>query len=345
MPFLKRLFRFTSRTRAEIDADVKDEIAFHLEMRARELAARGWSLDAARAEARRQFGDLAETATYCRTLDEDKEMRMRLRLRADDLRQDLTYGARTMFRQPGLSLVGILTIALGIGATTLVFSVVYASLLAPLPFPHPARLMVVRVSLPDYADLRESVGAFESSGVYGSNLYTIDDEDEQVLGSVASPGIFTTLGVTPLLGRAIEERDGVAPVVVLGNGLWKRRFGADPQVVGRTIRLSGRAHTIIGVMPERFLLESRAYQLWTNIDAAMVAVPQQTRNRSLRIFRAIGRLKPDVTAQQAQAELSALATRLEATHPSTNAGVALTLASVHERLVGDARTALLVALG
>ena len=120
MPFLKRLFRFTSRTRAEIDADVRDEIAFHFEMRARELAERGWSLDAARAEARRQFGDLAETATYCRTLDEDKEMGMRLRLRADDLRQDLTYGARTMFRQPGLSLVGILTIALGIGATTLV---------------------------------------------------------------------------------------------------------------------------------------------------------------------------------------------------------------------------------
>jgi putative ABC transport system permease protein len=340
---LRRLFRFTWRSRKEIDADVQDEIAFHLEMRVRELVDRGWSADAAEREARRQFGDVTRTAAYCRRLDADKEQGMRLRLPVHELWQDLVYGARMLYRQPGLSAVALLTIALGIGATTLVFSVVHASLLAPLPYANADRLMVVRLSLPDYADVRTAIDAFEDSGVYASNLFTLDEE--QVLGGVVSPGIFTTLGVTPLSGRAIEVSDGAAPVVVLGHSLWQRRFGADPHVVGRTITLSGVAYTIVGVMPARFQFPSRAFQLWAGMDFTMTQVPQQQQNRALRIFQAVGRLRPTFTQPQAQAQLSALADRLAAVYPSTNTGTALTLVSVRDRLVGDVRTALLVALG
>lgn len=343
MSRFRRLFRFPSRTRTDIAADVHDEIAFHLEMRTQELIDRGWSPDAASDEATRQFGDLTQTAAYCRRLDSDTENGMRLRLRVDELWQDVVYAMRMLYRQPGPSAIALLTIALGIGATTLVFSVVYATLLAPLPYANADRLMVVRVSLPDYADLRASTDAFEDSGVWASNLYTLDDE--QVLGGVMSAGVFTTLGVAPQVGRAIDERDATQPVVVLGHGLWQRRFGADPHVVGRTLQLSGTPYTIVGVMPARFQFPSRAFQLWAGMGSVMASVPEQSQNRALRIFQTIGRLRPTVTQSQAQAQLSALAERLASVHPKTNKGVPLTLVSLRDRLVGDVRTALLVAFG
>jgi putative ABC transport system permease protein len=340
---LRRLFRFSFRTRGDIAADVREEIAFHLEMRVRELVDRGWPPEAALREARRQFGDVNTTASYCRRLDVEREKGMRLRRYAGDLWQDLAYGARMLYRQPGHSIVALLTIAVGIGATTLVFSVVHASLLAPLPYAHADRLMVVRLSLPDYADVRASTDAFEDSGVYASNQYMLDDE--QTLGGVVTARFFSTLGVPPLKGRVIDEGDGAAPVVVLSHGLWQRRFGGDPNIIGRTIVLSGTANTVIGVMPARFQFPSRAFQLWANMDFSMTLVPQQARNRALRIFQAVGRLRPDVTPSQAQAQFSALAERLAKVHPSTNTGVPMTLVPIRDRLIGNVRTALLIALG
>jgi predicted permease len=339
----RRLFGFVTRSRRDIDADVDDEIAFHLDMRVRELVERGWTADAARREAHRQFGDLRTTADYCRRLDADKESEMRFRLSLHELRQDITYGARLLLGQPGASLVALLSIALGVGATTLVFSVVHASLLAPLPYRDADRLVVARVSLPDYADLQASVDVFEDAGVYASNLYTLDDE--QILGGVVTTGLFTTLGVAPQIGRAIEPADGPSPVVVLGHRLWQRRFGADPQIVGRTVQLSGTAFTVVGVMPARFQFPTRAFELWTGMDYSMTLVPQQAKNRALRIFQVVGRLRPSLTTVQAQAQITALSERLAAAHPATNTGVSMTLVSVRDRLVGNVRTALLVALG
>jgi predicted permease len=342
MSSLRRLFRFSVRSRREIAADVNDEISFHFEMRVRELMDLGWSRDAAWREARRRFGDVSTTAAYCRQLDVEREHGRRLRGYVAELWQDIEYGFRLLYRQPGHSIVALLTIAVGIGATTLVFSVVHASLLAPLPYAHPERLMVVRLSLPDYADLRAGTDVFEDSGVFASNLYLIGDE--QVLGGVVSPGFFSTLGVAPIAGRSIEPRDGAAPVVVLGHALWQRRFGADPRVIGTTLVLQGTAHTVIGVMPPRFQFPTRQFELWANMEFSMTVVPQQSQNRALRIFRAVGRLRPDVTQSQAQGQLSALAERLAAEHPDTNARVGLTLMPVEEQLVGDVRTSLLIAL-
>jgi predicted permease len=312
-------------------------------MRARELREQGWPPDAAWREASRQFGDVDATAEYCARLDEEKEHRMRWRQYVRELWQDLTYGVRMLHRVPGHSAVALLTIAIGVGATTVVFSLVHASLLAPLPYAHADRLHVVRVSLPDYADLRGSTAAFEDSGVYASNLYMMDDE--QILGGVVSPGFFRTLGVAPILGRTIEERDGAAPVAVLSHRLWQRRFGRDVNVIGRSITLGTMSHTVIGVMPATFQFPSRQFQVWASMDAAMTVVPQQSTNRALRIFSMVGRLRPGVTPSQAQAQLSSLAARLAAMHPDTNADIPLTLVSIEERLVGNVRTALLVALG
>ena len=343
MAFFKRLFRFTSRSSGDIRADVGDEIAFHLEMRTRELVERGWTPEAARREARQQFGSVDTTADYCRRLDEDREQGTRARRRFDELRQDAVYGGRMLRRHPALSAVAILTMGLGIGASTLVYSVFHAALLAPLPYASAERLMVVRLSLPDYKDLRESTSLFEDSGVFASNLFTIGDD--QVLAGVVSPGFFRTLGVAPALGRVFDENDGGAPLMVLGHGMWKRRFGGDPQIVGRTVRLSNTVYTITGVMPPNFQFPTRAFEFWSNFEATLAIVPQQAQNRSLRIFQAVGRLRESLPPSQAQAELTALADRLAATYPDTNASVAMTLVSVRERLVGNVRGALRLALG
>ncbi len=338
----RRLFRFTSRTDAEVERDIRDEVAFHLDLRVRELVEAGSSPEQAHAEAQRQFGDVAATAAYIRSLDTRKETRMRWRLWAEELRQDLTFGIRMLARQRGLTTVAVLTIALGVAATAIVFAVVHAALLAPLPYRDANRLVVTRLSIPDYKDLRESARAFASTGIWASNLYTLDDE--QVLGGVVSPSVFTTLGVVPAIGRSISDGDGDSAVAVLSHGLWQRRFGGDPRVVGRTIRLTGLPYTVVGVMPRGFGFPSDAFQLWTSLEAAVARVPGQAENRALRIFQAVGRLRPGVEMTKAQAELTALASRLVRLHPDTNAGLTLTLVSLRERQVGDVRTALLVAL-
>jgi predicted permease len=343
MARFRRPFGFPTRTGPDIRADVRDEIAFHLEMRTRELMERGWPADLARAEARRQFGDPDATADYCRRLDADKERGMHLQRYLDELRQDLTHGVRMLARQPALSATLLLTIALGIGATALVFSVVHTALLAPLPYAQADRLMHVRLSLPDYDDMRASATAFEQAGVWGSNLYMY--EEEQILGGVVSPSLFATLGVAPLLGRVPAEGDGASPVVVLSHGFWRRRLGGDPHVIGKSIRLWNETYTVVGVMPPRFRFPSRAFELWVNIDYALTKASQQAQNRALRIFSAVGRLQPGVTPEQARSELAALSRRLQEAHPTTNDGFSLTPEPLRERLVGDSRTALLVALG
>jgi putative ABC transport system permease protein len=340
---MKRLFRFSSRTRREVDRDVRDEVAFHLDLRTRELIDAGLSREQARARAERQFGDVAATVAYCQSMDTRTEGRGRIRRLTEELHQDLAYGVRSLLKQPALTTIAALTIALGIGATCLVFAVVYAALLAPLPYRDADRLVVAHVSIPDYRDLQQSVSAFEATGLWASNLYTLDDE--QLLGGVVTPNVFTTLGVSPVIGRTLDVADGAAPVVVLSEPVWRRRFGGDPRVVGRTIRLNGTGYTVIGVMPLRFAFPSDAFQLWTSMDFAATQAPGQDRNRALRIFQALGRLRPGVDIAAAQNEVDLWAARLERVHRDTNEGIRFRLTSLRDRQVGDVRLPLLVAFG
>jgi putative ABC transport system permease protein len=265
----------------------------------------------------------------------------------DTLWQDLRYGARSLLRSRGFTVVAVLTLALGIGANTAIFSLVNGVLLQPLPYPHAERLVVTPVSLPDFADLGEATRSFEDLAVWASNRYTLGSEgavSEPVLGGIVSSRFFPMLG-TAAVGRTIGEDDEREKVAVIGHGLWQRRFGGDAAVVGRTIRLGGEPHTVIGVMPPEFQFPSGQFQVWVPLEAALAATPAQATNRSLRIFRALGRLRPDVTPAQAQAEVDGVAQRLGAAHPETNEGVRFELQSVYERLVGPVRPALLVLLG
>jgi putative ABC transport system permease protein len=259
------------------------------------------------------------------------------------LLQDTRYGLRSLARNPGFTLVGTLTLALGIGANTTIFSVINNTLLKPLAFPDAGRLMLVFetfgkgpdnwniVSAPNFWDFRRESHSFESMAIFdsagrGYNLSArgAKQEAEQVSGLRVSASFFTVLGVKPFLGRTFlpaEETVGRDHEVVLSYGLWKRRYGGDPSLVGGTIRVDGANFTVVGVMPRDF-----AWQFWS--DARQLWVPvgytKTDFGRGDNSFFAIGRLKPGVTEIQARAELEAIANRIQRQYPVDDAGMGAT---------------------
>ena len=264
----------------------------------------------------------------------------------DTLLADLRYALRQLVKAPGFTAVAVATLALGIGANTAMFSLVRGVLLRPLPYPQAERLVTAGLSLPDFDDLRRAATVFDETAVWASNLYVLGGEGagEQVRGATVSSRFFPMLG-DAAVGRTLVPADARDKVVVLGHGLWTRRFGADRGVVGRTIRLSGDAYTVVGVMGPEFQFPSGQFDLWVPIEAALAATPEQTQNRTLRIFRLLGRLAPGVTAAQAQGQVTEIAARIAKEHPATNEGVGIALTSVYDRLVGGVRTPLLVLMG
>jgi hypothetical protein len=183
------------------------------------------------------------------------------------LMSDIKYAVRAFLRTPGFTLVAVATLALGIGATTAIFTVVNAVLLKPLPYTAPERLVVTRTSLPDYRDLQRAARSFEMTAVWASNLYNMRTEAEtrQVLSGVISRDLLPLLGVQPVLGRNFTEEDAQQDTVVIGYGLWQSMFGGDPSVLGRTIELTGTAYTVIGVAPAWFRYPRSEFQLWTTL--------------------------------------------------------------------------------
>jgi putative ABC transport system permease protein len=276
----------------------------------------------------------------------------------DDLRRDVTYTLRGFLRQPGFACAATLTIALGIGANTAVFSLVRAVLLRPLPFEDPDGLVTLHstgpgrvrqpFSVPDFLDLRDqnqTLAGLAAYGAWGANVTGVA-EAERLHGMWASAGLFPLLGARPALGRgpvAEEERGGGARVVVLTHGLWQRRFGADPAVLGTSVSLNGEVYTVIGVLPAGFILPGREIELITPL--ALEADPR----RDLRLpgfLRIVARLKPHVSREQAQADLTAIARRLQAQYPDSNATrTGVSVSALHEEVVGNVRLMLLVVQG
>jgi len=271
----------------------------------------------------------------------------------DTLLQDLRFGLRLLLRQPAFTLLVVLTLALGIGANTAIFSVVNGVLLRPLPFPWPERLVMVwghhadigqeTASLPDYLDWREGAPALEHLEAGSSTFFNLtgQGEPERIVGARTTAGFFQALRVPAALGRTFEpgeDRQGNNRVVVLSHGFWKRHLGASPEVLGRTLTLDGLPHTIIGVAPEHFRFLWNA-ELW-----APLTVDAQLGRRS-DFLSVIGRLAPGATVEQAQAELTAVASRLAQQYPDTNARWTAKVVPLHEELVGEARPALLVFMG
>ena len=258
-----------------------------------------------------------------------------------NLLQDLRYSARMLARSPGFAAVAILTLALGIGANSAAFSIVRGVLLRPLPYADADRLLVGNVSLPDYEDIRREASSFDGAAVFASNLYNVGvgHETEQLRGAVVSSAFFPLLGGARA-GRTIGPQDAAQPVVVLAASFARARFGPDASALGQTLTLGGRPFTVIGVMPTGFEFPSRQFDFWVPLEHEMARTPVQVTNRGLRIFRAVVRVRPEVSAAAARSEVEAISRRLQKAFPDTNTGVVADLVPLSERVLGEIRPAL-----
>jgi putative ABC transport system permease protein len=267
----------------------------------------------------------------------------------NSLVQDLRYGARLLLKRPGFTLVAVITLALGIGANTAIFSVVNAVLLKPLPYPDPQRLVAIRgnQSLPDLDDIKAQSRMVEYFGgaVMQALDYTGEAEPLQVQAALCNADLFGALGARPLLGRVIapeEDSKGGDRVVVLSHAFWQRHFGGDPGVIGRAMPLSGNSYTVIGVLPADFRMPREQPDVWA---AVRVANPVASQFRGVHFLRTYLRLKPGVTINEAQSEIEAIDRRLAEAYPDENKDRHRILIGLHELLVGDIRLPLLILFG
>lgn len=273
---------------------------------------------------------------------------------------DLRYGFRMLLKSPGFTIVVVLILAIGIGANTAMFSVVNAVLLRPLPYDQPDRIVRVynnylrlgfeRISMsePEFIDCRDQSEAFEDIAVFkpmGFNLIGAD-EPQRLEGACVSAGFFPVLGTNPMLGRTFlpeEERPGQNHVVLVSHGLWERRFGADPNLVGQTLRLNDESYTVVGIMSARFQFPERV-DLWIPVALNL----QSLDFRGRRYLSAIARLKSGTTVNQAQANMDLVARRLEEQYPDNypeDSGWSISVVPLHDDIVGSIRPALLVLFG
>ncbi len=279
------------------------------------------------------------------------------------LLQDLRYGVRTLAKNPGFTIVAVLTLAMGIGANTAIFSVVDAVLLRPLPYPESDRLFTVYetlpqdpaqntgVSYPNYLDWTQQNQAFEAIAAARGNSLALSGQGEPTYiqtGSVTS-NYFDVLRVKPLLGRTLQPSDDALnanPVVVMSESLWRKQFGADPAIVGGTITLDQHPIAVVGIVPAYFhpSVPDSAAQLWVPLRQDGVFSDMRAR-RAGHYLAALGRLKSGVTAMQAQNEMAALEQRLAAEYPNENKGWGIRIVSLQADMAGNVRTALLVLLG
>jgi len=276
------------------------------------------------------------------------------------LKQDVRYAVRMLTRTPGFTVIAVLTLALGIGANTAIFTIVNTLLLRPLPYAAPERLVMVWqdmrarggpadewASPGNYVDWSRDTTVFDGVAAIGGWRPTLTGgaEPEPIPGEQVTYEYFSVLGVSPAIGRAFRIEDDVpnaARVAIIGDGLWKRRFGGDPSIVGRTVSLSGDPHEIIGVLPPGFrpIVASQSGEIWRPL-----RINRANPARGAIIYRAIGRLKNGLSLDRAQAAATALARRLEAAHPEANEKVGFNLQPLHDRVVGDIRPGLLALLG
>ncbi len=271
----------------------------------------------------------------------------------DSLWQDLRHGIRTLANSPGFTIVGAIVFALGIGANTAIFSIVNAVLLNPFPFPESERLVAVEAhhvsgknrgtGYPEFLDWKEQNTVFEEMAIQGwtsLHLLTGRGAPQRIAGTRVTPGFLRVLGINPVYGRfftAEEDRPGAPPVAVLSYAVWQRLFGARPDVIGQAMAADGKQYTIIGVMPARFAFPgTRSCDFWEPLRDNPAGA------RGNHQYTALARLKPGITLQRAQADMTAIADRLELQHPETNKGWSVTVMPISEALAREARTPLAV---
>ncbi len=330
----------------KLDAEMEEEMRAHVEMKTQANIAAGMDPTAARHTALRQFGWAESIKETCR---EQRGVSW-----LENLVQDLRYGARQLRRNPGFTVVATLTLALGIGANTAIFSVVNGVLLKPLAYQEPERIVTILlegwnpVSPADFLDWRAQSHGFTgmAAAEFWDGTLTGGDRPESVRALRVGEGMFQILGVPPLLGRTFQPDDfqaGKDHVVVLSHRLWQRRFGGNPNIVGQSLALNGESYQIVGIMPPPFQFApfwATKAEFWAPLDLTPRAT--QRGGNSLRVF---ARLKPGVARAQAQAEMDAIWQRLARAYPDSNSGRTVRVDTLLEKVVGNIRPALLMLVG
>ena len=362
-PAWRRYLRFWA---SDARADLDDELRFHVEARVDEYVAAGMTPEEARAATLRRFGDVERLRRRCEQIDAVHE---RERRRADmwhAVMQDVRYAARALRRSPAFTLIAVLTLALGIGANTAIFSVVNGVLLRPLPYPEPERLVRLftafrgngverySVSQPEFMDYKGLTQVLENAAAYtgagltltgGCASQTSPCEPERVRGIAATRDLFPVLGITPARGRNFEGdegRQGREPVVIVTHEFWQNRFGGGPGLLGRSLTLNGIARRVVGILPPgvEFNRAEAFIPIFIN--------PDSMTGRATNYLSAVARRRPNVTVDQAQRELNALTRRSNAQYANVypaSMGYGATVVSMRDEIVGDVRPALFILLG
>ena len=347
----RRAFRLHLRG-GTVEQDVEDEIAFHLEMRVQELIEEGMEPRAAREEALRCFGDVDGVRRRCREIGRQTARGRRWTERLAELRQDAVFALRQLRKAPGFTLIAVLTLALGIGATAAIFSGLYGVVLRPLPFPHAERILFLwsldhgeprSVSPGNFRELQRGLRSIGHLAALRGADFTLTRREgpERVDGVRATAEYFAALAAKPALGRVFapgEDRPGRDRVAVLSHRLWHGRFAADPSVLGKPILLNGLPCTVIGVMPADFDLRADGPEIW--VPLALTAADDADFSHSY--LRLVGRLRPGASLAQARAEADAAARRLAAAHPEDNRDRGLLLEGFLDGTVGGFRKRLVI---
>ncbi|MEP7084193.1 MAG: ABC transporter permease, partial [Betaproteobacteria bacterium] len=334
--------------RVPLDQEFDEEIALHLEMRTRELVERGIDPAAARAEAIRKLGDVRRLKRECVDLGRKRDREMSVTLWLEELRDDVTFAFRQLRSAPAFTLVAVLTLALGIGANSAIFALVDATLLRPLPYGEPDRLVTIWetaattnrgfASPPDMLDWDARSRTFEKIAAFTPNVGGMvmegrDGNAENVSRQWVTAGIFDVLGVTAIAGRTFlpeDERKRLQEIVI-SESFWETRFNRDPAVVGREIKFDGQLWRVVGVVPKSFEILGRT-SMWAMRPFPATMPP---RARAAYQLQVVGRMKPGVAIEAAQADLSAVAQGMASEFPEYNKGRGVRLEPMHDTAIGS----------
>ena len=354
----RKLFRLPWRSARQIGADVDEEVRFHLETRAEELVRmHGMSPDAARAQALREFGDVEDARAYMTTIDRSTEAATRRSEIMSDVLTDLKYAARKLAKAPAFTFTAILTLALGVGANTAIFSVVHSVLLRPMPYPDADRLVRIKWtdggspdagSPTDLADYRTRTKTFEDFGMLegaAMNLVMPGASPERLNGARVSASWFSLLQVPALRGRAFatgEDQVGAPRVAMLSEKLWRNRFGADEGAIGKTIALNGVQYTVIGVAAAE-----TQHPMTTDVFTPLVWAPEDRADdtRGARWLSMLARIKPSVSFEQATADLARAAADVSREFPKDYDHRTATPVPIRDFIIGDIKRPLWVVMG
>ena len=343
---------FSFWRRQKRDSELDEELQSHLQMAAEDRKDRGESPENARLAARRELGNIEIIKEVTREMWGWASL--------ERLMQDLRYGLRMLAKSPGFTAVAILTLALGIGANTALFSVVNGVLFNPLPYPHPEQLVWLAeskpnfatgsISFPNFQDWQKNNQTFTSMGLsrgYSYNLTGLGDA-EQLRARLISSDFFAVLDVHPAIGRSFsagEDAIGAAPIAMISGGLWKRKFGSSPEVLGKSLTLNGKAFTVVGVIPASFELSLGGFHdIDIYVPIGQWENPLLAKRGAGLGFHGIGRLKPGVTIEQARADMQRVTNDLAAAYPDTDKGIGAGIFSLKQTMVKDLKVFLLVLL-